>query len=98
MRIVVALLFIAMLVAILAMVEALRAVHESIGIAPKVFGHARMMLEILVHLRMLLSEVPIVDQFRIVPHLLGYFGMLVEIIVELPHVGVMLSVFGPDGR
>src|SRR5215469_5976459 len=78
---------------LLAAVEALLLLHERVGILAYFFAHSRVLLQELFQGGVFLPEFFVLQQRRILPHLLRDFGMTIEEAVEArkraaPHVRV----------
>src|SRR2546425_495271 len=78
---------------VLTPVEPLFPAHECVRVLGKLFTNARVALQKLLQRRMILHELPVLDQRRILPQLLLDFRMAVEEFVhvgDLPALGIVV--------
>src|SRR3984893_14524591 len=83
-----------MLNPVFAALIAMLAVHKGVWMIRKGRGDVRMMLQIFLECRVLAQVTRIINQRRIVAQRLRYFGMPIEVVVEMLYVRMVLTVFG----
>src|SRR5580704_3286513 len=80
---------------VFAAVETVFSAHEGIGILPDRIANCRMVLQVGLQRGMVLYELPIIDERRIFPELLGSFTMAIEEAIETCQfraVGVAVAI------
>ncbi len=70
------------------------AMHEGVWMLRKGRCDVRMMMQIFLEFRVLAQVTRIINQRRIVAQRLRYFGMFIEVVVEMLDVQIVLAVFG----